>query len=285
MKKRIQGFTLVELLVVIGIIATLIGLLLPAVGRARQSAQEIRSLSGMRQMMIGYTQYSLDNHGAVLYGYTPTTVCGVPVTVYDPLSRQTFGLPVADRFPWRLLPYVGNLWQILHSHADLPPIPQDGDSASTAFTKAYTLSLNPTYGINAVYVGGQNGGVYQGFTGPSGDIPNTGHHVVFKANEVRHPSELIVFADCHCYNVPGLGGEGLHYLTPPYANGHNWQIVNGQIQLLNTNLIMGIPQGWYSQRIVVGFFDGHAETLLPSQLADMRLWANWADSPNYDFVQ
>jgi type II secretory pathway pseudopilin PulG len=277
------AFTLVELLMVIGIIALLVGILLPALGKARRSAQEVRSLSNLRQMMIGYTMYYQENRGWVLFGYPPATVNGGPITVEDPVSGQSFGSPVSDRYPWRLLKYVGNIWEILHSHTEVPPLPAAGDSPSDAFAKAYTLSINPTYGINAVYVGGQNGPLYQGFGLPNGDTPNTGHHVVFKASEVRHPTQLIVFADSHAYNAPGVSG-GLHYLTPPHANGHHWQVENGKIKRLNSSLIMGVPEGWFSQHVMVAFFDGHAQAMLPGELDDMRLWANDANSADYDFV-
>lgn len=283
MQHHRRGFSLVELLAVVGIIGLLTGLLMPALTRARAQANDIRSLSGLRQMMLGYTMYYQENKGSVLFGYTPQNINGAQVTVYDPVSRQTFGYPLADRYPWRLLPYVSNIWPIIHSHGDMPALPQPGDSFNTAFLKAYYLSLNPTYGINSVYVGGDAN--YGGFIGPNNDQPNTGQFIVFKANEVKHPAQLIVFADSQIRNVAGEAGNGLYTLTPPHANGLNWTVVKQQFSLSSSSAIMGIPQGWYTQRTVVGFFDGHVAAMLPSELTDMRLWANWADSPDYDYAK
>ncbi|MDE1038520.1 MAG: type II secretion system protein, partial [Phycisphaerales bacterium] len=61
-KKHIHGFTIVELLVVISIIALLVGILVPAVQKARDSAKVTQSKSNMHQVMIALQTYASDHN-------------------------------------------------------------------------------------------------------------------------------------------------------------------------------------------------------------------------------
>lgn len=67
--KSSDGFTLVELLVVVGIIAVLIAILMPALSKARESAINVKCLSNMSQVHSAVVMYTNDYRGY----YPPTT--------------------------------------------------------------------------------------------------------------------------------------------------------------------------------------------------------------------
>lgn len=63
-----KGFTILELLIVIGVIAVLMGILLPTLSRSRQAAIRATCLSGLQQMGIALSSYAFENGGFLPYG-------------------------------------------------------------------------------------------------------------------------------------------------------------------------------------------------------------------------
>ena len=72
-KRESRGFTLIELLVVIAIIALLIGILLPALGAARESAKKVVCQTNQRQITLAFMEYANDHDGKY-----PLEVEGLP---------------------------------------------------------------------------------------------------------------------------------------------------------------------------------------------------------------
>jgi prepilin-type N-terminal cleavage/methylation domain-containing protein/prepilin-type processing-associated H-X9-DG protein len=85
MSKQKSGFTLVELLVVIGIIAILIAMLMPALNRAQGQAKQVQCESNLKQIGVALLNYANDNNGQMYpYGLGDNCVTNPPSTGPDP---------------------------------------------------------------------------------------------------------------------------------------------------------------------------------------------------------
>ncbi len=110
------GFTLVELLVVISIIALLMAILLPALAKARTTAKRVACLSGLKQLTLAWMSYAEGNNDKLVNGSaysgvnSPCPTCPTNITLYScaaslpnkPLNLSS--VPEAadhkDELPW-----------------------------------------------------------------------------------------------------------------------------------------------------------------------------------------
>jgi prepilin-type N-terminal cleavage/methylation domain-containing protein len=97
LKSKYRGFTLVELLVVIGIIALLIAILLPALNRARLQAKRTQDLSNIHQLAIACVAYAAENRGD-----WPLGDRGGPNLNVEPSSNDDVSWINAYTFDWFL---------------------------------------------------------------------------------------------------------------------------------------------------------------------------------------
>ena len=199
-----SAFTLLELLVVISIIAVLVGILLPALGAARDTAQQVQSLSALRQIQMGYTSYLNDNRQRIPPGYPDNVPSGVRL----PTGQTITGRP-ATFINVRLWYHIDDAWNLFYTRTPKPETPPTtNDDDNTAWAKMYSLGNNPDFGLNSVYLGGDKH--FNGFDGNNPDVIRT-------ANAIARPTEMIAFTEAAQHVRVTEPDTGYHTVVAPHA--------------------------------------------------------------------
>lgn len=163
--KIFRAFTLVELLVVIGIIAVLIGILLPIIGRARDSARTLACSAQLRGHMQGLLTYAAENRGSFPYGVAWQTT--QPGTLLPQLGVSE-GFSGSAGFYARAYHWWTVLQSMYVKDGRAGVWPQYGYSSNLTLTESQ-VKLNKSFVCPEATLGGV-----------ADDVPNTyaGHSVI-----------------------------------------------------------------------------------------------------------
>jgi prepilin-type N-terminal cleavage/methylation domain-containing protein len=140
-----RAFTLVELLVAIGIISVLIGILFPVLGKVRQQAASTKCANNLRQLAAGWTLYADANQGISCPGRLPR------------FPRAVYGIDGDDQYRPRWYELLG---ASVKKYATKSPKPIEDDSwtiESELFlcptVPEWRNSRNYAYGYNYQFLG------------------------------------------------------------------------------------------------------------------------------------
>src|SRR4051812_46832319 len=200
---RRRAFTLVELLVVIGIIAILIAILLPVLNKVKEQANATKCAASLRELSKMWYQYASENKGLSAPGRLPK---------YDPPPGS--GIPVDAYWIGNGMQYRPHWYEVfgaaMKNYASRKPDPTEDDSWKvdsdlyTCPTLDWRNSRNFVWGYNFQFLGN----THEKTTGVTINYP-------VKANAISRASETVMAADC----MGTASGKAASLRTGHYDDG------------------------------------------------------------------
>ncbi len=257
-----DGFTLVEMLVVISIIVVLAALLLPAVMGARESARSTQCMSNIRQLHLG------------LQRFVDTKKSYTPYRWEDPSVVNQYGV-VRPRWQWIISDYLGrpvqnpdqvaNYLALPGADTTCTSVPLDNEIFFDPALPDNTSIRNGAYGYNFQYLGNSRNMVDGDVTTPMLNYP---------VRPVADSSRTICFGDSRGGGLPH-GGHSMT-LDPPHMRKRpdgatvdspspsklpGYDPYGPDETGTDINIYFSPAEARHNNRANVVFLDGHVESL------------------------